>query len=106
MTVFGRSSRIIVARRNLCWREGWTSESGTPRMPRNVTGYGIVVGHVLCKKQAVFGGASCSCHWVCEAPWTSGGPTSGRRRRGRYHSLPRFYRGGAVGSRRDRKIGP
>src|SRR2546425_12646724 len=74
--------------------------------PGIFTGYGIVCGHVLCKKQAVFGGASCSCHWVCEAPWTSGGPTSGRRRRGRYHSLPRFYRGGAVGSRRDRKNGP
>src|SRR5437667_10465598 len=37
MTVFGRSCRITAASRNLCWRLGCTSESGTPSVPRHFT---------------------------------------------------------------------
>src|SRR6266478_38157 len=37
MTVLGRRSRMTAARRSLCCREGCTSESGTPRVPRHLT---------------------------------------------------------------------
>src|SRR5438445_426167 len=37
MTVRGRSSRIMRASASLYWREGCTSESGTPRVPRQET---------------------------------------------------------------------